>query len=257
MSRQGPPVGIIIIVVAVTAAGLLLWMLVRSGDDNAGNAGNAPGAPAPGERVAGGTPGTRQDPGDPGTSGDPGTARPYGGAPSGEAPRLPPGPESTERPGAPKVTDADQARRDSSDRPPSTETVINGVRVRDHRRDRSKPISLPTTRPPPRDRRIAPELTGEITNRIVPIVRDCANANLPPEARGARPRVEGQVVIAIKEKQARVTQAIVELSDVTGGTVDVARRCIEDKAVGLTLPAAAEEDLEDYPIRISYAIPSR
>lgn len=252
MSRQGPPVGIIIVVVAVTAAGLLLWMLVRSGADP--DDGASAGTSAPGERVAGGTPGTRRDPGN---ADDPGTARPYGGAPAGEAPRLPPGPESAERPGAPQVTDADQARRGSTDRPPATETVINGVRIRDHRSDRSKPITLPTTRPPPRDRRIAPTLTGEITNLILPIVRDCANANLPPEVRGSRPRVEGQVVISIKEKRAHITQAIVELSDVTGGTVDVARRCIEDKAVGLTLPAGAEEDLEEYPIRISYAIPSR
>jgi hypothetical protein len=261
MSRQGPPVGLIIVVVAVTAAGLLLWMLVRSTDDG-GTSAEAPGAQptppgGPGERVAQGAQGA------PAAPDSPGGARPYGAAPPREGPRLPPGAPGapgavdTERPGAPKVTDSEAIRRGSSDRPPATETVVNGVRVRDHRRDRSQPITLPTTRPPPRDRRIAPELTGEITTRILPIVRDCATANLPSEVRGPRPRVEGQVVIAIKEQQARITHAVVELSDVTGATVDVARRCIEDKSVGVTLPAANEADLEDYPIRISYAIPSR
>jgi hypothetical protein len=260
MSRQGPPVGLIIIVVAVTAAGLLLWMLVRSGDEEGGAPASTPQARGTsGDRVAEGTPDT---------------ARPFGGGDRVERPRLPdqpgqPGqPDQPGQPGRPEasdstrprsvqVTDFEQGRRGRTDRPPPTETIINGVRVRDHRQDRSKPISLPTTRPPPRGRRIAPELTGELTSRIMPIVRECAMAHLAPETRGPKPRAEGQVVVTIKDQQARITRTVVELSDVTGGTVDQARKCIEDKTVGVTAPAANETDLEDYPIQISYAIPSR
>ncbi len=252
MSRQGPPVGLIIVVVAVTAAGLLLWMIVRSGDDEGTSAGASQARDISGGRVA---------------EGEPGTARPFGGRdrPEGDRPRLPAQPEEPgqpadaggpERPRGAQVTSSEQGRRDRADRPPPTETIINGVRVRDHRSDRSKPISLPTTRPPPRGRRIASELTGEFMNRIKPIVRECATTHLPPEARGAKPYAAGQVLIAIKDQQARVTRTTVELSDVTGGTVDQARRCIEDRTVGVTAPAANEADLEDYPIQVSFAIPS-
>ena len=62
---------------------------------------------------------------------------------------------------------------------------------------------------------------------------------------------------ALRSEPVKVTSTTVELSDVTGGTVDQARKCIEDKSVGLTAPAANEADLEDYPIQISFVIPSR
>lgn len=256
MSRQGPPVGLIIIVVSVTAAGLLLWMLVRSADEEGGDPASTPQARGTsGDRVAGGAPDT---------------ARPLGGD-RGERPRLPDqpdqpdrpdpsnpsGPSDPTRPRGVQVTDAKQGRRGRADREPPTETIINGVRIRDHRKDRSTPITLPTTSPPPRGRRIAPELTGELTNRIMPILRECALAHLSPQARGPKPRAEGQVLISIKDQQARITQTTVALSDVTGETIDQARKCIEDKTVGVTAPAANEADLESYPIQISYAIPSR
>ena len=253
MSRQGPPVGLIIFVVAAVAAGLLLWMIVRSGEDDGASANTPPAQGTSGDR---------------GTPGSPDTARPFGGRDRDpDRPRLPEQPEQPEQPDQPgqagperprstQVTSS-EGRRGSSDRPPPTETIINGVRVRDHRKDRSSPISLPTTRPPPRGRRITPELTGAFINQINPIVRECAATHLPPEVRGAKPRAAGQILIAIKDQQASVTSTTVELSDVTGGTVDQARKCIEDKSVGLTAPAANEADLEDYPIQISFVIPSR
>src|SRR5690606_9920914 len=133
----------------------------------------------------------------------------------------------------------------------ATETVVDGVIIRDHRKDRSKPIALPDRPPPKHARKIPPELTREVTNRLLPIVRACASS-VPPEARGAKPRVEGTVVIAIRNGQVQVSQAAIELTDVVGAPADPAKQCIEQQTLGVTAPAADEADLDDYPIRIRF-----
>jgi hypothetical protein len=222
MPRQGRPVGLIIAVVAVAAAGLLLWLILRSGDEDA--------AASP-----------------PQTAGGP-------AAPSGHQAS---GGERGERPSLPSTASPAEGRRrrGSGDAErTTTETIINGVRVRDHRRDRSKPIVIPPRPPPAHARKIAPELTREISNRILPIVRECAS-QVPPEARGGKPRVEGQVVIAIKGQQVQISQATIEISDVVGASLEPAKQCIQDKTLGVTVPASEEADLVDYPIRLSYTLP--
>ena len=216
--------GLVIAAVALTACALLLWMIVKGGGD-----------------------------GDDGASA--GTSQQPGGAGSEGAARTAPRAESSSRPGLPQVTQADQARRggDDDDRP-ATETIINGVRVRDHRRDRSKPVTLPDRPPPPHVRRIDPKLTAEISDRILPIVRECGGA-VPPEARSPKPRVEGQVTIAIKDHRVSVTAATVEISGVAGATLEPAKQCIQQKMLGVAVPQADEEDVESYPIQVSYTLP--
>jgi hypothetical protein len=224
MSRRG----LIIAGVALAAAGLLLWLIVRSEDDGA--SANPPQPPpyatgsAAGAGGAGGTPA-------PARAGD-----------------------GSDRPNLPKVTAAEQARRDRADEEPATETIVNGIRVRDHRKDRSKPYTLVDPGLPSYARRIKPELTGAIVNQLLPHVQACGKATVPPEARGARPRVEGKIVIAIKDHVVHIKEAAIELTDVTGVSVDPIQTCIQQKAAGITAPATDEADLEDYPIRISYTL---
>jgi hypothetical protein len=220
MSRQGPPVGVIIAVVAAIAAGLLVWLIARSGDDGASAS----------------TP-------------QPSTAGTQAGAPRAEG----------ERPALPQVTASGEPRgaqgRTGAAEPP-TETVVDGVRIRDHRKDRSKPYKPfdPDPSTSRAGRTIKPELTGAIVDRLTPSVRECGKA-VPPEARGAKPRAEGKVVIAIKNHQVTVREATVELSDVSGVPLEPIQQCIQQAALGVTAPAGDEPDLEDYPIRISYALP--
>jgi hypothetical protein len=224
MPRQGRPVGLIIAVVAVAAAGLLLWMILRSGDEDEDVAASP-------HATAGGI-----------------------AAPSGR--RVSAG-EAGERPSLPSTASSEQGRRPrgSGDAErTTTETIINGVRVRDHRRDRSKPIVIPSRPPPAHARKIPPELTREISNRILPAVRECASL-VPPEARGERPRVEGQVVIAIKSQQVQISEATIEITGVVGAPLETAQQCIRDKALVVTVPAGEEPDLADYPIRLSYTLP--
>jgi hypothetical protein len=218
MSRQGRPVGLIIAVVAVAAAALLLWMILKSGDDDA----SASSQPA--------------------------------GAGSAAAARAPSPTEAGDRPRLPQVAAAEEERRGGRADRPTTETIIDGVRVRDHRRDRSQPIVIPPRPPPAHARKIPPTLTKTISDRILPIVRECG-ASVPPEARGPKPRVEGTVIIAIKDQQVQLSQATIELTDVVGAALEPTKQCIQQKALGVTAPAADEADLENYALRLSYSLP--
>jgi hypothetical protein len=219
MSRQGRPVGLIIAVVAVSAAALLLWMIMRSGDDGA--SANPPSQPGPG----------------------PGPAA---------SSRVPSRKDGDDRPGIPQVAAADQDRR-GGDRPPATETVINGVRIRDHRKDRSQPVTLPDRPPPSHPRRISPNVTAAVIDRMRPVVRECA-ANVPPEAKGVKPRAEGQVLISIKDHQVHVREAALEIGDVVGAAVEPTRQCIRERSLAVTAPGGDEEDVEDYPIHLSFGL---
>jgi hypothetical protein len=216
MASSSRSVPLIIGGVALLAAALLLWVIIESGDDG----GSA-------------------------------SAQPTAGAPA--APAQPAARPGDRRPGSPQVVASEQERRDGDARAP-TETVIDGVRVRDHRRDRSKPTAVPPRPLPEHARRIPRTLTSEISNRLIPLVRECA-ASVPREARGAKPRVEGQVVIAIKNEQVQVTRTTVALVDVVGASVDAVKQCIEQQALGVTAPAAGEADLEDYPLQVNLSLP--
>lgn len=216
MARSGRSLALLIGGVALLAAGLLLFALLQSGDDDSGT------------------------PAGPVASADP----------RGDRPRPPRA--SGDRPGIPQVTPSGEGRSPGSGQP-YTEVVIDGVRVRDHRKDRSQPINIPPRQPPAHARKIAPGLTQDISSHLLPIVRECA-ASVPPEARGAKPRVQGEIVIAIKGKQVQITQASIELSDVAGAPAEPLKQCVQQKALGVSLPAGDEADLENYPIRITYSI---
>jgi hypothetical protein len=219
MPRSSRSVALIIGGVALLAAALLLWVIVESGDD-----------------------------------GGAASARPVAGAPAdpAAAPQAVAARPGERQPGGPQVVASEQDRRGGEARAP-TETVVDGVRIRDHRRDRSKPIEVLPRPPPEHARQIPRSLTAELSNRILPLVRECV-ASVPAEARGPRPRVAGEMIVAIKDQQVQVTRTAIEVADLAGASADAAKRCIEQKALGVTAPAADEADLTDYSIRISFSL---
>lgn len=203
--------------ISVLAAGLLLLLILQMGDDDSAAA--PPGAPAE----------------------------------SGERAARPPRADHPDRPGAPQVTTRER-RSSDSDPGDYVETVIDGAIVRDHRRDKSKP--LPEFKPrqrAPGARQIKSTLTVDISNRILPIVRKCA-ANIPADARGTKPRLEGEITIAIRSQQVQVTQATLEVRDVVDSAVDSVKQCISPQVVGLTVPAGDERDLDEYSITLNYPL---
>ena len=91
--------------------------------------------------------------------------------------------------------------------PPAATPAAPSTRRRRRPRPRSPRRTGPsrsTSRPSVARRRTrarsSRSLTTDISNKILPIVRECG-ATVPPRRSGAKPRLEGQIVIAIKNKQ--------------------------------------------------------
>lgn len=132
------------------------------------------------------------------------------------------------------------------------EYVVGDTRVRDHRSGDHAPIDIPPAVHPAEARRLTSNLVHEVGQKLKVIAKECAQA-LPAGARGKDPRLEGQVVVAIKAKQVTVTKAVVQLRDVTHASVETIKQCIEQKALTVT-QMAEETDLESYDINLSYAL---
>jgi hypothetical protein len=154
-----------------------------------------------------------------------------------DRPRLPPG-------AAPELPAAGEHPR---------EYAVGDVRVRDHRAGDHAPMDIPPNIHPADARRIPPTLTQSISRKVKEQVEACVK-DLPVDAKGEKPRMEGQILIAIKDKQLTVTSATAQLRNVSGPLVDATKACIEQQAVGLTTAAVDEADLESYSINLSYAL---
>ena len=149
----------------------------------------------------------------------------------------------------PVVTSSDSPRSPAGE---VAEYDVGGRRVRDHRAGDHAPIDIPPAVVPPEGRRIPSTLTQEIGQRVRAKVAECAAA-IPTEARGDKPRGEGLVVIAIKDKQVVVTSSTMQIRNVTGDSLAAAKQCIEAGAMTVTQPTT-EPDLETYDITLSFAL---
>ena len=150
------------------------------------------------------------------------------------APRLP---------DDPAPTGSDSAR----------EYAVGGMQVRDHRSGTPQQMTLPPNVHAPGSRRVPTALVSAISEQVKDVMSTCAQ-DVPAAARGASPRLEGQLVVAIKDHQLSVTSATVKLTDIADDAAAQATQCIEQKSVGLAAPAPDQDDLDAYSIRISYAV---
>ena len=132
--------------------------------------------------------------------------------------------------------------------------VVGDIRVRDHRSGDNVPLDIPPNVHPAEGPKIPSTLTHAIAQQVKQVMMDCVES-LPQDARGDRPRLEGQLIIAIKDHQATVTKSLVHLRNVTGAAVEPTKRCIESRSIGLEAAAADQADLDSYSINISFAIP--
>jgi len=165
-----------------------------------------------------------------------------------------PAPATTPRGHAtpPTLPDSTAARREPSGS--ATDYTIGDVRIRDHRSGEHAQLDVPPVVHAPLSRKIPPQLSFDISQKVRAIVAACATA-LPANARGDKPRIEGQITIAIKDHQATVTSAALQLRDVVGVTVDDTRKCVEQKSIGATTPSGDEPDLDGYGITLSIRLP--
>ena len=134
------------------------------------------------------------------------------------------------------------------------EYTIGGMQVRDHRSGDPQKLDLPPNVHAPDTRRLPSTLVSAVTAQLTDQLKACA-AGLPSDPRGARPRLEGQVTVAIKDHQLSITGATMQPRNLADDAAAQLKQCMEQKAVGLTAAAADEQDLDAYTIRVSYAVP--
>jgi len=134
------------------------------------------------------------------------------------------------------------------------EYTVGGTKVRDHRSGEHKPLDVPPNVHVPGGLQIKPATTQIVSTRLQSVMKDCV-ASLPREARGDKPRLEGQVVVTIKDKKLTVTQSTMQLRNIADDAAPGLKQCIEQKSVGLSDTASGEADVENYSINISFAIP--
>jgi hypothetical protein len=135
-----------------------------------------------------------------------------------------------------------------------SEYMIGGVHVRDHRSGDHAPLDLPPAIHPPEGRKISSRLTSDIAQKLRAVTTECA-ASVPSEARGATPRLDGEILIAIKNQQATVTSAVFQVRDVAGGSTGPVKECMEQKTVGVATPSGDEPDVQGYAITLSLRLP--
>jgi hypothetical protein len=118
-------------------------------------------------------------------------------------------------------------------------------------------VAEPGTRDPPdppAGPKINIQVTSDLSQVLRPALQECA-ANLAPGTAGDTSRVEGQVVIAIKDHRTTVTSASFQLHDVAEAAQADIKQCLAQHAVGLTAQAGDEPDIDSYPITVSVRWP--
>lgn len=184
------------------------------------------------------------------SGGDPAAteAAPPAGEPAATsaAPAIASPKHATVEPALPRPDDGSAAA------PAYREYAVGDRLVRDHRKGDKPPVDIPPSVHRPEGRRLAPSVTHAVGQQLKVVVTECA-ASLPAEARGAKPRLEGQVVIAIKDKQLTVKSSVVQVRDVAADAGAAIKQCIEQKATSVA-HAADEADLESYDMNVSYGL---
>jgi hypothetical protein len=124
--------------------------------------------------------------------------------------------------------------------------------VRDHRAPEHVGAEPPPD--PPAGHTINVQVTSDLSQVLRPALQDCAT-NLAPGVAGDTSRVEGQVIIAIKNHQATVTSASFQLHDFAEAAQADLKQCLVQRAVGVTSPSGDEPDIDSYPITVSLRWP--
>ncbi|HEX7841273.1 MAG TPA: hypothetical protein VF469_27535 [Kofleriaceae bacterium] len=140
-----------------------------------------------------------------------------------------------------------------------TENRTGEVQVRDHRAPEPTPIEEPPPRQPRRPRRpdgreIPSQLTSTLGLGIRPLLHPCT-AGIPAEAQGPKARIEGEILISIKDHQAQITSATLSLRDVAEDARAAAEQCLARAPLGFVAPAGDESDIDDYSIALSLTLP--
>ncbi len=134
------------------------------------------------------------------------------------------------------------------------EYMVGNVRVRDHRSGDNKPLDLPPNMHPAESRELPSELTNDISQQVRRRLFECASA-VPKEARGTKPKLVGQLTVAIKDHKLSITDMALQVRDLEGPSGDTLKQCVMEKSATFAADARDQADVENYGIAITFAIP--
>lgn len=175
---------------------------------------------------------------------------------SDDAPAVAKAPAAAD-PGKPRRMPEPLPHPESGQRDAGGQPVIHDHRSPDPAASEAPPppSEPPAPRPPPQpDREAATQITQVLSQRLPAALQECA-ANLQPSQHGARSRIQGEIRIAIKDRQATITSAAFQLRDVNDAVQDEIKRCLVQHAVGVTAPAGDEADVDNRAISVSLRWP--
>jgi len=134
------------------------------------------------------------------------------------------------------------------------EYMVGGVKIRDHRGGDNKQIDLPPNPHPAESRELPSELTHDISQQIRRQMNACATA-IPKDVRGTKPKLDGQLTVAIHDHKLTVTDMALQVRDVDGPSADALKQCVQDKSASYVSSAPDQPDLDNYGIAITFALP--
>jgi hypothetical protein len=135
------------------------------------------------------------------------------------------------------------------------EYMVGDVKIRDHRTGSNLPRDIPPNPHPANARDLPAELTHAISQQVKNQIYACAAA-VPKEVKGEKPKVIGQLNVAIKDHKLSITGMSLETRDITDeATATALKQCAQEKSAGFTSPAKDQEDIADYNIQLNFAIP--
>jgi hypothetical protein len=135
------------------------------------------------------------------------------------------------------------------------EYMVGDVKIRDHRSGSNVPRDIPPNPHPANARDLPAELTHAISQQVKNQIYACAGA-VPKEVKGDKPKVIGQLNVAIKDHKLSITGMSLETRDITDEAAATAlKQCAQEKSAGLTSPAKDQDDITDYNIQLNFAIP--
>jgi hypothetical protein len=130
---------------------------------------------------------------------------------------------------------------------------VNGAIIQDNRTGNPEPFTPSVTPKPANARRLDPTLTKAVADRVRDVMHECVKL-MPDGVRGEKPRLEGAINIAIKDKQVLINKADLFVNDVKGDAAETTRQCIVGKSKAITHAAGDEADLESYDINLSFTL---
>jgi hypothetical protein len=136
---------------------------------------------------------------------------------------------------------------------PVDEYEVGGVQVRDHRAGSNARLDVPPNVHPPGAREIPSKLTQAVAQQVRGVLAQCTK-DIPRETRGPHPRLEGLLIVTIKDHTMTVTDATMKLRDMPADSLDATQQCVEQHSVGLTADAPDQQDLDKYSIGVTFAV---